>query len=47
MDNYAVTYIKINPLKELLKAGIIVGLDPREMMLTAIEELKREEEDHG
>jgi hypothetical protein len=35
--------IKINPIRELLKAGQIVGLQPREMVLTAIEDLERGE----
>lgn len=38
-------FIAIDPIRELLKAGRIVGLDPREMTAIALDELRREEAD--
>lgn len=39
-----VRYLKINPIRELLRAGRIVGLRPREMTLIALERLAEEAE---
>lgn len=38
--------MKINPIRELLKAGEIIGLSPREMTLIALEQLIEEEREH-
>jgi len=36
--------VKVNPITNILRAGQIVGLDPREMVAIALDELRREQE---
>ncbi|HVJ75069.1 MAG TPA: hypothetical protein VNB03_13690 [Casimicrobiaceae bacterium] len=36
--------MKVNPITNILRAGQIVGLDPREMVAIALDELRRAQE---
>lgn len=44
MNDEAIRWLGLNPVLELVRAGVVIGLDPREMLLQAFEQLLEEEQ---